>query len=93
MALYSMECGKCSHREKLFANTAAEVETKCLLVGCDGKLKRVSAGLSTQIMERLDNGAMTRALERPRDAERLTQERADSAHKAAGTSLNRQEQE
>jgi hypothetical protein len=52
---------------------------------CGGPLHRAGLGPSTQVVERLDNGLMPRALERLADAERLFEEREREADQMAGT--------
>lgn len=43
---------------------------------CGGPLTRMATGPSVQVMERLDNGAMSHAVERLKDAEELNKDRA-----------------
>lgn len=43
---------------------------------CGAPLKRMATGPSVQVMERLDNGAMSHAVERLKDAEELNKDRA-----------------
>jgi hypothetical protein len=52
-------------------------------------MRRVVAGPSTSIVERLDNGAMPKAVERYSDAERIFKERHEAADPLAGTKSNR----
>lgn len=56
---------------------------------CGGKLVRDARGPTSVVMERLDNGAMVRTMERLADAERLTSERAREADPLAGTKHER----
>jgi hypothetical protein len=50
--------------------------------GCEGLLTREVKPPSSQAVETLDNGFMSRRLERLVDAERLYQERADATKKS-----------
>ena len=43
---------------------------------CGAELRRAPTGPNSTKMETLDNGAMTKRLERPADAERMASERA-----------------
>lgn len=51
-------------------------------------MERVPTGLSSAVMETLDNGAMAKAVTRLADAERLYADRAAGADPLAGRSLN-----
>ena len=51
---------------------------------CGGKCKRLVKGPSAQVMEKLDNGSMVRAVERLANAEILAQDRAKNADPLAG---------
>ena len=51
---------------------------------CGEIMNRQVKGPSTQTMERLDNGAMVRAVERYSDAERLLKDRHNNADSLAG---------
>ena len=82
MPLFHVRCGKCGIEEDRLAKTGAEaVQKPC---ACAAKMKRKARGASAQVVERLDNGGMPRALERLADAERLHQERAAAADPLAG---------
>jgi hypothetical protein len=52
--------------------------------GCGGKCKRLVKGPSSQVMEKLDNGSMVRAVERLANAEILAQDRAKNSDPLAG---------
>lgn len=54
------------------------------VLGCQGVMEREAIGPTTAQKEILDNGAMTRRLERFADAERLHKERALNADPLAG---------
>jgi len=85
MALYRLACVKCRKKASLLTDkplAEAIVELKC--VDCGEKLERAGTGPSTSVVERLDNGLMARAVERPRDAEEWQMERSMNADPLAG---------
>ena len=76
MPLYYYECEKCgTSTRRLLTPAEAKIVQPCI-PPCEGFLKRTPKGPTAQVVERLDNGFMARALERPADAERLFRERA-----------------
>lgn len=80
LPLYHLRCIACKKTEDRIAASVAEAG----LCACGGKRKRAASGPYTQVMERLDNGAMPRVLERLADAERLHADRAKNADPLAG---------
>ncbi len=77
MALFRFNCGTCQkHPVAKFGRTQAEALAKAGSCPCGGELVRISKPPTSQVMERLDDGFMPRAVERPADAERLYKERA-----------------
>jgi hypothetical protein len=82
LPLFHVQCGKCGAEDDRLAPTGADaVKEPC---ACRAKMRRKARGPSTAVMERLDNGAMPRAVERLADAERLHKERAANADPLAG---------
>lgn len=95
MPLFQLRCTKCGatdrvladsepvglpHRIKMFALGRRTVE----VVDCGGVMERTPIGPNSSQIEVLDNGAMTRRLERFADAERLHKERAANGDPLAG---------
>jgi hypothetical protein len=74
MPLYHFECIQCGQvvRKILKAQDLAQTEVLC----CDTPCRRTPRPPSTQVKEVLDNGLMTKKVERLSDAERLFRERA-----------------
>ena len=70
MALYKWECPNCKATLRRFLDELPEV---ILCRECNSVLSLVING-QTIVTERLDNGAMIKALERPVNAEELTRE-------------------
>lgn len=81
MAAWNFKCnGPCRKTTRKILEpekVAAFVGTSCGKPDCGGTWQRDPTGPTTQKYERLDNGLMPRAVERPADAERLFKERAD----------------
>jgi putative FmdB family regulatory protein len=76
MPAYHFECPSCSHRRtKLLSVSKSKEAQKC--EKCGGEMVRNISPPTSQTLERLDNGFMNRAIERPVDAERLYKERAN----------------
>ncbi len=95
MPLFQLQCSKCLVKERVLADTEpvgrlhtfkvfALGKQRTEVVDCGGLMERVPTGPSSTQMEVLDNGAMSRRLERFADAERLHQERALNADPLAG---------
>ncbi len=82
MPLYYFHCRDCAGNSRRILTPGEVKGAACR--ECGGKLKRNPKPPSTQVMERLDNGVMKRALERFADAEELHRDRAanDPRHKA-----------
>ena len=77
MPLYHFRCGSCNtYYRRILTPTEAKTEFNCTQADCNGFLKREPKAPTSQTMERLDNGLMVEALERPADVERLISERA-----------------
>lgn len=81
MPLYHFNCSKCKrHPVRKIAPTPAQalikVGTTC--PKCGAKMVRTPKPPTSNVVETLDNGHMTRAVERPAEAERLYKERADN---------------
>ena len=77
MPLFTLRCDACGRERRRILPRSPEPEP----CGgeCSGQLRRAPAGPSQNVVERLDNGSMVKALERPAEAERLYRERADPA--------------
>ena len=83
MPKYFLVCLDC----KLVQVRLLDCGTKFSMVeckACGGKVRRTIKGPSVQVMEKLDNGSMVRAVERLADAERLSKERAKNSDPLAG---------
>ncbi len=82
MPLFRFVCIECALKAARFLSpTEARLPLPC--TQCAGKMKRDVQVPSMQVVERLDNGLMPRAVERLADAERLFKDRAkgDRGHK------------
>lgn len=93
MPLFQVRCSKCKKVERILVDSLdmIPVDVKhCVplfgpnVVACDGTMERNATGPSTSQIEVLDNGAMSRKLERYADAERLHKERAANGDPLAG---------
>lgn len=73
MALFLLACKKCKTVVKRFLDTPPR-KLRCLV--CGGPVNRAPKAPSTQMMEKLDNGAMSTALERLANAEEMHLEHA-----------------
>lgn len=74
MALYHYHCEACAKDvQRVFSPAEAKQVWVC---ECGGTLRRTPRPPSTQTMERLDNGFMTKAVERLSEAPRLFHERS-----------------
>lgn len=83
MPKYFLVCTDC----KMVQTRFLPCDTKFSMVecrDCGGKCRRTIKGPSVQVMEKLDNGSMVRAVERLADAERLAKERAKNSDPLAG---------
>jgi putative FmdB family regulatory protein len=74
MPLYRYRCSVCELDVTRIHGAKERPELAC--AECGGTLVRNPRGPSTQVVEKLDNGAMGRAVERLADAERLYHERS-----------------
>lgn len=70
---------------------AAKERPSFVCPACGGALVRNPKGPSTQVVERLDNGAMGKAVERLADAERLYSERSKTHTKEIRKNLGLEE--
>ena len=61
---------------RIFSPEESVIPQPCPMAGCTGILKRTPVAFTSQIVETLDNGIMTRRLERLADAEKIFEERA-----------------
>jgi hypothetical protein len=90
MPLYNFVCCKCHQRQRrILTLEAAKQIQMCGKTLQDGKvckyiLKRSPVPPSTQTTEVIDNGIMTKRLERPADAERLYSERHEALKRQRG---------
>lgn len=77
MPLYHFVCGGPEHHRvrRIFSSEAAAALKVCPT--CATPMERTPHPPTAQVVERLDNGWMTKAIERPADAERIFKERAD----------------
>ena len=75
MPLYKYSCSSCG-AEKARILVVAKAKAHVQICTCGAAMARDAAAPSTQVVERLDNGAMTKVLERPVDAQRLHYDRA-----------------
>ncbi len=76
MPLYNFHCATCGPVKRILK--PAEVRGQ-LCPSCGVVLERTPEPPSSQVMERLDNGIMPRAVTRLRDAEQLSKDRSKKA--------------
>lgn len=76
MPLYHFRCPDGHLTRKILEPEQAKVDRTC--PQCQKPLRRDVKPPTAQAVERLDNGWMTKVIERPADAERLFKERADA---------------
>lgn len=77
MPIFNFNCAACGRSPtRRIARTADEALAKASTCSCGGEMVRVPKPPTSTVFERLDNGMMVRAVERPADAERLYKERA-----------------
>ena len=74
MALYRWRCAPCD----MFEETIGPGASKAPTCGCGRRMRRSQTPPSSQTKEVLDNGVMTRRLERLADAEQLYKDRANN---------------
>lgn len=77
MPLFYYTCAKCAKTTRKILSKP-EVSIKC---ECGHDAERSARGGSSMVMESLDNGVMTKKLERLADAERLFHERVAKGDK------------
>lgn len=82
---FALKCDTCSAGTRVLRDSIHDLAEHLPRCVCGGIFQRAATGPSTQVMERLDNGAMPRAVERLADAERLYADRAKSADPLSGT--------
>ena len=83
MPAYHFICLECERKQtRVFMDKSCVDTAAC--ISCGGKVKRVATGPSSQIMEKLDNGIMVKAVERLHNAEELFEERAKNSDPLAG---------
>lgn len=84
MAKFNVRCGNCGYTGAILRRSAKDIESatcpKCQTLF----LTRVEEPATSKIVETLDNGLMSRRVERPADAERLYKERAEADRKRRG---------
>ena len=78
MPVFCFNCKKCDIQALLLRNKAPDPPT---CEKCHKAMVRITKGATSRITEVLDNGLMTRKVERPAEAERLFKERADADQK------------
>ena len=79
MPLYYFQCCKCCKPQRKILTV--EEAKKLQFCDCGYTLRRTPVPPSSQVTETLDNGAMTKKLERLADAERLFAERNEAVKK------------
>jgi hypothetical protein len=89
MPLFNLRCPHCYLFKRVFSDNYDFLTLQQRTCKCGYLMRRVVAGPSTSIVERLDNGAMPKAVERYSDAERIFKERHEAADPLAGTKSNR----
>lgn len=83
MALFYLTC-RCGKNKRVFSTVFDNIPVEKKTCECGEAMVRTPNGPSTHVMEKLDNGAMSRALERYSDAERIFAERHQNADPLAG---------
>lgn len=75
MPLFYYWCEPCQNRfYKLLQTAPTSQKVEC--PKCSGEAVRAPQAPTTKSMEKIDNGLMARAVERPADAERMFKERS-----------------
>lgn len=80
MPALTMVCPKCGHKKRLLRPAGVTNVTYACVCG-QTMVREFGAQASARIVEVLDNGLMTRRVERLADAERLFKERAEADKK------------
>jgi hypothetical protein len=83
MPSFVLYCEKCQKTTKRLLTSCKELVNQVCDI-CNSKLVRQGNGPTASVYEKLDNGAMSRSVERLRDAEELHKERADNSDPRAG---------
>ena len=84
MPVYQLQCSCCGFLAKVIRkNPAAASEVACPACS-ESPMERITVAPTSRVTEVLENGLMTRRVERPADAERLYKERADRDNKEKG---------
>jgi hypothetical protein len=84
MPMFHVRCKGCRSEDDRLLSFVGEISLQLCRTCGEKKMRRAPRGPSVQVMERLDNGAMPRAVERLADAERLYADRAAKADPLAG---------
>ena len=74
MPLFNLVCKRCKAAIRRILKPQEVRKQVC--GDCGGTMRRVPGSISTQMMERLDNGAMARTMERLANAEELYKDHA-----------------
>jgi len=82
MPLFNLVCSECGEETRKLAKNKEEAKGACKI--CGGAQTWDAQGVSTQTIEKLDNGIMPRAVERHAQAERIYKERAMNADPLSG---------
>jgi len=75
MPLYRFFCGVCDKTVRKMLEPGQQVQPQ--YCECGEPLARSTPAISSEVIETIDNGLMTRRVERHSEAERLFRERAD----------------
>ena len=78
MPLYYFACVACKKEVRKLANNSAEAKEKAGQCECGGLYSRSPRAPGIKAVETIDNGFMSRKVERLVDATRLYRERADA---------------
>ena len=89
MPLFNLRCPKCYLFKRVFSDNYDLLTLQQKTCKCGYVMRRIVAGPSTSIIEKLDSGVMLKAVERYSDAERIFKERHEAADPLAGTKSNR----
>jgi hypothetical protein len=81
MPLYYFRCRSCHLEQRRILKPEEALGLRC---SCTGELERTPRPPSARVTETLDNGVMTKRLERLADAERLFSERNEAVKKSQG---------
>jgi DNA-directed RNA polymerase subunit RPC12/RpoP len=75
--IFNYRCPQCSNNVRRHLSNPEDGKREMFCPKCNEKLDRAPTPPDPHVIERLDNGAMPRAVERFADAERLMKERED----------------